>query len=186
MSNIQLPADVKRAVRKIRWRSIGCSLVWYLLWAVSLWQYYARNSDVHPHWSLLFFTLAVLLLPLWMFRLDKALFDRSWTGEIVKIKYRKMSEIPFLSEDIGRVERRDTAILYVRLPNGKKRRTACRRLWYAADRCYKAGDTVRHIPLVPLPQNLTAKPEGGKLCLMCATLSEDSHEHCAACNHTIL
>lgn len=180
-----LPPDVKRAVDKIRWRSIGYSLLWYLLWTLGVWQYYRHNADMHPHLSLLFFALAVLLLPLWMFRLDRVLFDRPWKGEIVKIKYRKISEIPFLCEDVGRVERRETAVLHVRLANGKKRRAACRRLGYAADRCYKVGDTVLHLPLVLLPQNLSRSPEGGRLCLMCATLSEDSHEHCAGCQHTM-
>ncbi len=185
MSKIVLPPDVKQTVQKKRWRSIGLSLAWYALWAVSVWQYYLNNTDVRPHWTLLFFALAVLLLPLWMFRLGWVLFDRPWMGEIVKIKYRKISEIPFLSEDVGRVERHETAVLIVRLPNGRNRRALCRGLGYAADRCYGVGDTITHVPLVTLPKNLTREAEGGRLCLVCSTLSGDSHEHCAACNRTI-
>ncbi len=185
MNKIVLPPDVKRTVWKKRWRSIGLSLLWYVLWTVSVWQYYLHNTDVRPHWTLLFFALAVVLLPLWMFRLGRVLFDRPWTGEIVKIKYRKISEIPFLSEDVGHVERHETAVLITRLPNGKKRRALCRGLGYAADRCYQTGDTIVHIPLVTLPKNLTREAEGGRLCLVCSTLSEDSHAHCAACDRTI-
>lgn len=185
MEKFVLPQDVQKAVRKTRWRSIVCSALWYLFWSVSVWQYYVRNPDMSPHWTLLVFAAVVLLLPFWLFHLDRALFDRPWVGEIVKIKHKKMSEIPFLSEDVGRVERHETAVLVVRLPNGKKRRAVCRKLGHAADRCYQVGDTIRHIPLVPLPQNLTSEPKDGRLCLMCATVSEDSHEHCAVCNHTI-
>lgn len=185
MGNVTLPTDVKRLVCKKRWRSILLSFAWYALWAVSVWQYYVHTPEARPHWTLLFFALAVLLLPLWMFRLWRVLFDRTWTGEIVKIKYRKISEIPFLSEEIGHVERHETAVLITRLPNGKRRRALCRGLGYAADRCYAVGDTITHLPLVTLPKNHTRTPEGGRLCLVCSTLSEDSHAHCAACNRTI-
>ena len=185
MSRIVLPSDVKRVVRKKRWRSIGLTLAWYILWGVSVWQYYVHTPEAHPHWTLLFFALAVVLLPLWMFRLGRVLFDRSWTGEIVKIKYRKISEIPFLSEDVGRVDRHETAVLITRTANGRKRRALCRGLGYAADRCYKVGDTITHIPLVTLPKNRTSEPEGGRLGLVCSTLSEDSRIHCAACDRTI-
>lgn len=180
-----LPPQVRRTVTRQRRVRILLSLLWYLVWAAGLWHYYATDATRHPNWILPVFVAVLLVLPLWIFRLWEVVLDRPFTGEIVKIKYRMMSDIPVFSEGLERVERHETAILHVRRPNGKVKKLACRRLWRSADRCYKVGDTVRHIPLVALPQNLTREPEEGRLCLVCGVLSTDSHVHCAACGREI-
>ena len=180
-----LPRDVQRTVNRQRRKRILLSLLWYLVWGAGLWHYYAVDATRHPNWILPIFVLALLLLPLWIFRLRDVVLDRPFTGEIVKIKYRMMSDIPVFSEGLDRVERHETAILYVQREKGRPKKIACRRLWRSADRCYKVGDRVRHIPLVALPQNLSRPPEEGRLCLVCGVLSTDSHLHCAACNREI-
>lgn len=181
-----LPADVYAVLRRRRrWRVI-VSLLWYLMWGVAIWRYYVHNPDARPNFMLPLFVALLLLLPLWMFRLREVLFDRVWSGEVETVKYRMMSDIPVFSEGLERVERHETMVLYVRrTSDGKRKKVPCRRLWHAADRCYRRGDTVRHIPLLPLPQNLSRRPEGGELCLVCGTLSEHSGETCIECRHTI-
>ena len=181
-----LPSDVQHNLRHQKRWWIALSVLWYLMWATGVWRYWAGHPDFTPNYMFVPFCTAVLLLPLWIFRLRIVLFDRAWSGEIVRIKYRMMSDIPVFSEGLDRVERHETAVLYVRrAADGRVKKLACRRLWHAADRCYRVGDTVRHIPFVALPQNLSREPEEGRLCLVCGTLSRDSHECCAACGHTI-
>lgn len=181
-----LPSDVQKGIRHQRRCWVVLSVLWYLVWGTAVWRYSAGHPDFTPNYMALPFAAAVLLLPLWIFRLRVVLFDRPWTGEIVRIKYRMMSDIPIFSEGLERVERHETAILYVRRhKNGRVKRLACRRLWRSADRCYRVGDTVRHIPFVALPQNLSREPEEGRLCLICGTLSTDSHTFCAACERTL-
>jgi len=181
-----LPADIQKFVARQKRKRIILSLLWYALWGAGIWHYYAADPARTPNWILPIFIALLLALPLWMCRLWPVLFHRRYTGEIYKIKYKMMSDIPVFSEGLERVERHETAILYVRREDGKKRRIACRRLWRAADRCYKVGDRVRRFPLVPLPQNLSRSPEGGRLCLVCGVLSPDSGVHCAECGRTII
>lgn len=182
-----LPADVAHHVRHQRRGWVIVSALWYIIWGVSVWRYFAGHPDAEVvGYMVPIFTAAVALLPLWIFRLGKVLFGRIWSGEIVKIKYRRMSDIPIFSEGLERVERHETAVLYVRRkPGGRTRRIACRRLARSADRCYRVGDRVRHIPFVALPQNLSRRPEGERLCLVCGTLSENSHDTCIECGHAI-
>lgn len=180
-----LPESIKKEIQKRKTRRILATLLWYALWGVSLWRYYAVDASRQPNWILPIFVVALLLLPLWIFRLWEVVLDRPFTGEIVRIKYRMMSDIPIFQEGLDDVERNEAAILFVRRGRRRAKKLSCRRLWRAADRCYKVGDTVRHMPLVPLPQNLSHPPEGGRLCLMCGVLSEDSHAHCAACGREI-
>ena len=181
-----LPAPVAKEVRRRKLKRVGISLIWYAIWGVSLWRYYAVDATRHPNWILPIFVLALLLLPLWIFRLRDVVLDRPYEGEIVRIKYRMMSDIPVFAEGLDRVERHETAVLYVQREKGRRpKKIACRRLWRSADRCYKVGDRVRHIPLVALPQNLSRPPEEGRLCLVCGVLSTDSHVHCAACDREI-
>ncbi len=181
-----LPDDVRQTVHRQYWRSVLLTAGWYLLWTVSIIGYYMRAPSLRVHWSLFVFGTALLILPFIIFRFRVVVFDRVCEGEIERIKYRMMSEIPVFSEGLDRVERHETAILVVRLSNGRIRRFACRRLWRAADRCYHVGDTVRHIPFVSLPQNLTCRPEEGRLCLVCGVLSRDSRQTCVECGHSII
>ncbi len=186
LSLAALPSDVRHDLRHQKGWWVVLSVLWYILWAVGVWRYWAGHPDFTPNYMFAPFCAAVLLLPLWIFRLRIVLFDRVWSGEIVRIKYRMMSDIPVFSEGLDRVERHETAVLYVRrTADGRMKKLACRRLCHAADRCYRVGDTVRHIPFVALPQNLSREPEEGRLCLVCGTLSRDSHDRCAACGRTI-
>lgn len=180
-----LPSDVRHWLRhQARWLTI-ITILWYILWGVSIAQYYVRHPEAQVHYTLPLFAGALLILPLWIFRFRVVLFDRPFEGEIVKIKYRMMSDVPIFSEGLERVERHETAILHVRRANGKVKKLACRRLWRAADRCYRVGDRVQHIPFLPLPKNLSHEPEGERLCHVCGTLSDRHGERCIECGHTI-
>ena len=179
-----LPERIRKEVRRTRFWKWVLTLLWVALWAVGVWRYYAHHPASQPNWMLIPFAVAVLALPFWMFRFGQV-FDRSFEGEIVKIKYRMMSDVPVFSEGLERVERHETAILYVRPDRGGKKKLACPRLWRSADRCYAVGDRVKHIPMVALPKNLSKAPEGGNLCLVCGVLSPDSHETCAACGRPL-
>lgn len=181
-----LPADLRRYVRRQYQKRLIWTVAWYALWGGSIGRYGQKHPEVFSLYSTWIVLVLLLAVPFAAFRLGRVLFDRPFVGEIVRIRYHRTSEISIFKEELEQVEQRNTAVLYVKPAGRRTRRLDCRRLGTVASHYYRVGDAVQYTPFLPLPQNLSYRPDDGTLCAVCGTPNDPTLTRCTRCEHSLI
>lgn len=159
------------------------SLSWYAAWIVA---YLGYTSKYGVYWSFGFSFLsvaaviAVLLVPLGVFKLHKILLDSDWEGTIVDIKFRYYD----LSQNGLSLEARfdrEKIILMAETTKGKLKEVVfLNDLLLSAD-YYKKGDRVRHYKWLNYYEKLDKSNDNTVICLNCARINGIDRKTCMFC-----
>lgn len=180
-----LPTDIKKYVTKRRVKILAMFLLTeILLFAVLFfttgdW----RKEDMN---NFQFTALMIAVVPFFLFRIPNVIFDKSYKGKIINIRYKEENSVggmrkKFLIPDYRTfldIETKKGKLYVIKLehlnttggPNGQ---------------IYKIDDKIAHIAGTDFPKILSRYNMEYTTCVVCGSKNHKDSEKCSYCNHSL-
>lgn len=205
--NIKLPDDIRRKVRKNIIVRLSIFLLLEVLVVVAVFLTWERISDL-PRYQIILICTVEFLLPVFISKIYKLVFDSSWCGKIIGVRTRSVPG-KLYSTGSGRAYQSwdDVICLTIRKSNGKI-------IEYNAESFlpqytsnvlmpsmenynnksdisdsidnYRAGDTVYHFYGLKRLLVCSSDTPDRHICIICGMKHNTKSEKCVLCGHTLM
>lgn len=175
---------MQRLSRRIRARRVCYTLIYYAVFAASIFGYAERNhvdllAALHNGKRIVLLVI-LLLLPLFLFRIVNMLWDKDYDGVIVSRRVQKR----YLAETNSgrhRVRLVEAEIFRVKRDDGK---TA--KFEFVGDKLkyshyFNVGDRIHHYAALPFPEKVDKSADTVKFCLKCGSTHFPEQSRCYFC-----
>lgn len=173
---------MRRLSRRIRVRRVCYALIYYAVFAVSVFGYAERNgidllAALH-NWKRIVLFVVLFLLPLLVFRVVNMIWDRDYDGVIVSRRVQRRYLM-----DFGRRRARpvEAEIFKVKRDDGKKAEFEFVGKQLKYSHYFNVGDRVHHYAALPFPEKADKSADTVKFCLKCGSTHFPEQSRCYFC-----